>query len=413
MPQFSYTGLQAGKKINGAIVANDRIDAGKKLKNQKIIPTSLNQVKNDASDADPEIKTFLGMQISSDKLSSVDIMLFTKKLETMIKADLPIMEALKLARRQATKPGLIKVTKTIIEDLNQGKTFSSSLGKFPQYFDDSYINMVKAGESSGTLATFLRKIVDLVEKNIKIVKDIKGALTYPIILLTVALLVTVVMLVKVVPVFQEIYESIGVELPAATQKVIGISEFLQDPSRGGILFLILAITISSSIYLNKKVYSVKKFFHTLILKLPAFGPLVKKSIYAKVALVLANLLGAGVSIIEALEISSKVTSNILVREAIGRIQKEILTGKNLSVLFASEKIFPLEFSEFMKVGEKTGSVDEMFNSISVYYEAEVDNAVGALKQFIEPVMIVFIGGIIAGLLLTLYQPIFNMGQVIQ
>jgi type IV pilus assembly protein PilC len=221
------------------------------------------------------------------------------------------------------------------------------------------------------------------------------------------------MLIKVVPVFQEIYESIGVELPAATQKVIGISEFLQDPSRGGILFLSIAIIISSSIYLNKRVYGVKKFFHTLILNLPAFGPLVKKSIYAKVALVLANLLGAGVSIIEALDISSKVTGNILVREAIGRIQKEILTGKNLSELFASEKIFPLEFSEFMKVGEKTGSVDEMFNSISIYYEAEVDNAVGALKQFIEPVMIVFIGGIIAGLLLTLYQPIFNMGQVIQ
>ena len=173
MPQFSYTGLQAGKKVVGAIVANDRIDAGKKLKNQKIIPTNLSQIKDNDNEADPEIKTFLGMQLSSDKLSSVDIMLFTKKLETMIKADLPIMEALKLARRQATKPGLIKVTKTIIEDLNQGKPFSSSLSKYPQYFDDSYVNMVKAGESSGTLATFLRKIVDLVEKNIKIVKGIK------------------------------------------------------------------------------------------------------------------------------------------------------------------------------------------------------------------------------------------------
>ena len=213
--------------------------------------------------------------------------------------------------------------------------------------------------------------------------------------------------------FQEIYESIGVPLPAATQKVIALSEFLQDPSRGGLLFLFIVTTVTSSIYLNKKVYAVKKFFHTLILNIPAFGPLVKKSIYAKISLVLANLLGAGVSIIEALDISSKVTSNLLVREAIGRIQKEILTGKNLSTLFASEKIFPLEFAEFMKVGEKTGSVDEMFNSISIYYEAEVDNAVGALKQFIEPVMIVLIGGIIAALLLTLYQPIFNMGQVIK
>jgi type IV pilus assembly protein PilC len=188
-------------------------------------------------------------------------MLFTKKLETMIKADLPIMEALMLARRQATKPGLIKVTKTIIDDLNQGKPFSSSLSKYPQYFDDSYVNMVKAGESSGTLALFLRKIVDLVEKNIKIVKDIKGALTYPLILLSVAGLVTIIMLVKVVPVFQEIYESIGVPLPAATQKVIALSEFLQDPSRGGLLFLFIVTTVTSSIYLNKKVYAVKTFQH--------------------------------------------------------------------------------------------------------------------------------------------------------
>ena len=414
MPQFNYVGIKLGKKVTGAIVANNKPDAGNKLKIQKIFLTNLIEIEEDVSNDDgPEIKKFLGMQLSSDKLSSVDIMLFTKKLETMIKADLPIMEALMLARRQATKPGLIKVTKTIIDDLNQGKPFSSSLSKYPQYFDDSYVNMVKAGESSGTLALFLRKIVDLVEKNIKIVKDIKGALTYPLILLSVAGLVTIIMLVKVVPVFQEIYESIGLPLPAATQKVIALSEFLQDPSRGGLLFLFIVTTVTSSIYLNKKVYAVKKFFHTLILNIPAFGPLVKKSIYAKISLVLANLLGAGVSIIEALDISSKVTSNLLVREAIGRIQKEILTGKNLSTLFASEKIFPLEFAEFMKVGEKTGSVDEMFNSISIYYEAEVDNAVGALKQFIEPVMIVLIGGIIAALLLTLYQPIFNMGQIIK
>jgi type IV pilus assembly protein PilC len=151
----------------------------------------------------------------------------------------------------------------------------------------------------------------------------------------------------------------------------------------------------------------------LSLKLPAFGNLILKSIYAKIAMVLANLLSAGVSIIDALEISSKVTNNVLVREAIGRLKVEILSGKSLSALFASEPIFPMEFSEFMKVGERTGSVDEMFNSIAVYYEQEVDNAVGAVKAFMEPVMIVFIGAIIATLLLTLYQPIFNMGNVVK
>ena len=415
MLNFSYTGKKEGQDISGSIEALNKPQAIAKLRAQKITVSKIKEAKANGSSggADPEIKTFLGMQLHSDKLSDLDVMMFSKKLETMMKADLPIMDSILLARRQATKPGMIKLTNSIIEDLNQGRPFSTALEKFPKNFDDSYVNMVKAGESSGTLALFLNKIVSLVEKKLKIIKDIKGALTYPIILLTVALLVTTVMLVKVVPVFEEIYGSLGVPLPAATQKVIAMSNFLTNPSQGGVLVLSIIAIVTTLIFLNKKVYAVKKFFHGFSLKIPAFGPLVIKSIYAKLSMVLSNLLTAGVPIIEALEISSRVTNNILVREAIGRIQEEILTGKNLSELFAGEKIFPMEFSEFMKVGERTGSVDEMFNSLATYYEAEVDNAVGALKQFIEPVMIVLIGALIAGLLLTLYQPIFNMGQVIK
>jgi len=415
MLNFNYTGKKEGQDISGLIEALNKPQAIAKLRAQKITVSKINEAKANGSSggADPEIKTFLGMQLHSDKLSDLDVMMFSKKLETMMKADLPIMDSILLARRQATKPGMIKLTNSIIEDLNQGRPFSTALEKFPKNFDDSYVNMVKAGESSGTLALFLNKIVSLVEKKLKIIKDIKGALTYPIILLTVALLVTTVMLVKVVPVFEEIYGSLGVPLPAATQKVIAMSNFLTNPSQGGVLVMSIIVIVTTIIFLNKKVYAVKKFFHGFSLKIPAFGPLVIKSIYAKLSMVLSNLLTAGVPIIEALEISSRVTNNILVREAIGRIQEEILTGKNLSELFAGEKIFPMEFSEFMKVGERTGSVDEMFNSLATYYEAEVDNAVGALKQFIEPVMIVLIGALIAGLLLTLYQPIFNMGQVIK
>jgi len=416
MLNFSYTGKKEGQDISGLIEALNKPQAIAKLRAQKITVSKINEAKANGSSgngADPEIKTFLGMQLHSDKLSDLDVMMFSKKLETMMKADLPIMDSIQLARRQATKPGMIKLTNSIIEDLNQGRPFSTALEKFPKYFDDSYVNMVKAGESSGTLALFLNKIVSLVEKKLKIIKDIKGALTYPIILLTVALLVTTVMLVKVVPVFEEIYGSLGVPLPAATQKVIAMSNFLTNPSQGGVLVMSIIAIVTTIIFLNKKVYAVKKFFHGFSLKIPAFGPLVIKSIYAKLSMVLSNLLTAGVPIIEALEISSRVTNNILVREAIARIQEEILTGKNLSELFAGEKIFPMEFSEFMKVGERTGSVDEMFNSLATYYEAEVDNAVGALKQFIEPVMIVLIGALIAGLLLTLYQPIFNMGQVVK
>ena len=412
MPQFEYAGMQNGKSVTGFIIATDQADAGKKLRAQKINPTKLN-VSNNDGDADPEPATFLGMQVHSDKLKEIDIMMFTKKLETMIKSDLPIMDALKLARRQAKMPGMIKVTKSLIDDLNQGHSFSEGLEKFPQYFDDSYINMIRAGESSGQLAKFLNKIVELAEKKIKITKDIKGALTYPVILLTVALLVTIVMLIKVVPIFAEIYGSLGAELPASTQKVIIASEFMKDPSRGGVLFGTIFTALTINWYLTKKMYNLRKFWHGLSLKLPAFGDLIMKSIYAKIAMVLANLLSAGVSIIDALDISSKVTNNILVKEGIDRVKIEILEGKSLSQLFAQEPIFPMEFSEFMKVGEKTGSVDEMFTSIAVYYEAEVDNAVGGVKALLEPVMIVLIGAIIAGLLLTLYQPIFSMGDVIK
>ena len=223
--------------------------------------------------------------------------------------------------------------------LNNGLAFSEGLKKFPKVFDDSYVNMVRAGESSGTLAKFLEKICELMEKKAKIIKDIKGALSYPIILLSVALGVTGVMLVKVVPVFQEIYGSMGVGLPGSTQTIVGISEFLRDPGRGGILMLLLIVTIYTSLhFLIKRNYRAKKTFHKLTLQIPVFGALIVKSIYAKLSLVLANLLSSGVSIIEALEISSRVTNNLLVRESLTRIQKEVLTGKNLSELFLKETI---------------------------------------------------------------------------
>ena len=165
MPNFEYVGKQNGKAAKGVVSAANRAGAISQLKSQKIVVTKVTQKKDDTNGgADPEIKTFMGMQVASDKLSDVEVMMFSKKLETMMKADLPIMDALQLTRRQAKKPGMIKITNSLIADLNQGQTFSSGLEKFPQYFDDSYVNMIKAGESSGTLSKFLNKIVTLVEK---------------------------------------------------------------------------------------------------------------------------------------------------------------------------------------------------------------------------------------------------------
>ena len=415
MPSFSYIGINKGKKVQGAIDADDQNQAISKLKSEGILVSKIEkQASNDPDDDPlPEIKKFMGMQLESDKLTPKDILDFTNKLKTMINANLPIYDALKLIRKQNKKPGMIKISKSLIEDLDQGMPFSYGLEKFPETFNDSYINMVKAGERSGTLGTFLTKINEMVQAQQKIIKEIKGAITYTIILLTVASLVTIVMLVKVVPVFQEIYSSMGVELPDATKKIISVSEFMQSRA-GGMLVLSFVLFFFGLKQAIKRSYFVRKKWHGIILKLPALGTLIEKSIYAQMGMVLGNLLTAGVSIIDALDIASKVTTNLLVRESTERIKNDVLTGKSLSQLFANErKVFPMEFSEFMKVGEKTGSVEEMFFSISTFYSAEVEEAVEKLKQFIEPVMIVLIGGIIMVLLLALYQPIFSMGDAIK
>ena len=274
--------------------------------------------------------------------------------------------------------------------------------------------MVKAGERSGTLGTFLTKINEMVQAQMKIIKINKRCCHLSNNSFNCSNISDSYNDDPSGTSFEEIYGSMGVELPGSTQKIIAISKFLQRPSGGGALLggiILIVVTIRQLI---KRVYVIRKKWHQIILKLPALGPLIEKSIYAQMGMVLGNLLTAGVSIIEALEISSKVTSNLIIRESIERIKDDVLTGKSLSQLFKAEsKVFPMEFSEFMKVGEKTGSVEEMFFSISTFYAQEVEEAVEKLKQFIEPVMIVLIGGIIMVLLLTLYQPIFNMGQAVK
>jgi len=415
MASFSYTGLKKGQKTIGAIDAEDKAKAIIKLKEQGVIVSKIEIQKSADLEEEPlpEPKMFMGMQLESNKVTQKDVLDFTNKLKTMISANLPIYDSLKLLRKQNKKPGMIKITKSLLADLDQGLPFSHGLEKFPDVFNESYLNMVKAGEKSGTLGTFLTKINEMVQAQMKIVKEIKGAITYPVILLTVASLVTVVMLVKVVPVFQDIYNSMGIELPDATQKIIAASEFMQG--RGGALTVLSLILFFVGFKQGvKRFYFFRKRWHGIILKLPALGTLIEKSIYAQMGMVLGNLLTAGVSIIEALDIASKVTTNIIVRESTERIKNEVLTGKSLSALFALErKVFPMEFSEFMKVGEKTGSVEQMFFSIADFYGAEVEEAVEKLKQFIEPVMIVLIGSIIMVLLLALYQPIFSMGDAIK
>ena len=274
------------------------------------------------------------------------------------------------------------------------------------------MNLIKAGEASGKLDIFLERIVLSLEKREKIKSQIKSALFYPGVLFSTAVLVTIFMLIKVVPVFVKMYEGMGVEIPGPTAAIMSASAFVSSFSGGGLTLIFIVSFIFGFRYLIKTNYNVRKAWHSFIFKIPLFGNLIRKSILARVSLVMGNLNQAGVDILESLDIAKSVTTNTIVTEAIENIKKGVFSGESLTVLFSKEKIFPPTFSQLISVGEQTGSLDSMFASVAKYYEEEFDTAVSNLSSLIEPIMIVFMGITIGGLMIALYSPIFNVGAII-
>ena len=346
-------------------------------------------------------------------IKAQEILIFCKQFATMLRAGLPVSNTLEMLEGQTTRPPMKKVIQTIKKDLESGNALSKCFEKHPKIFDTVVVNLIKAGEASGKLDTFLQKIVVSLEKREKIKSQIKSALFYPGVLFSVAILVTVFMLMNVVPTFVNMYEGMGMgdDLPTPTAVIMSMSEFVR--SSGGLFLLIFIILfIVGFKYLMTKNYNVKKAWHKTMLKLPVFGNLINKSILAKVSLVLGNLNQAGVDLIESIDIAKSVTDNVIVIEALENIKKGVFSGETLTDLFAKEKIFPPTFSQLISVGEQTGSLDEMFGSVAIYYEEEFDVAVANLASLIEPIMIVFMGITIGGLMLAMYAPIFNVGAII-
>ncbi len=326
---------------------------------------------------------------------------------------LPVLNTLEMLDGQTKRPGMKKVIQTIKKDLESGNALSKCFEKHPKIFDTVVVNLIKAGEASGKLDIFLQKIVVSLEKREKIKSQIKSALFYPGVLFSVAILVTVFMLMKVVPTFVNMYEGMGMgdDLPTPTAVIMSMSEFVR--SSGGFFLLIFLITFVVGFkFLINKNYNIKKAWHQTLLKMPVFGNLINKSILAKVSLVLGNLNQAGVDLIESIDIAKSVTDNVVVIESLENIKKGVFSGETLTDLFHKEKIFPPTFSQLISVGEQTGSLDEMFGSVAIYYEEEFDVAVGNLSSLIEPIMIVFMGITIGGLMLAMYAPIFNVGAII-
>ena len=410
MEFYTYKGISAGKYIEGEVEALNQEEASHKLKADKVIITNLVRVKKKKI-VKKEKKQGSSFSFGKKKVTPQDVVIFSKQFATMVKAGLPILNVLVMLRDQVENPTLKEIIEDIKKSLEGGVTLSKCFNKYPKVFDNIYVNLIKAGEASGKLDVFLLKLVSSLEKTEKVKKKIKGALMYPMVMFSTAMIVMVFMLIKVVPVFAKMYDGMGIPLPTPTRVIMNASDFMRG---SGGLTLLISLTIFYFVFkfLTTKNEKIKFWWHGRVLKLPVFGDMILKSMLARISLIMGNLSAAGVNLLESIEIAKSVSNNVVITNALENVKKGVFSGDTLTKLFLKEPLFPPTFSQLISVGEQTGSLDEMFTSVSNYYEEEFDTAVDNMSTLIEPIMIVFMGTMIGGLMIAMYSPIFNVGALI-
>ena len=401
--KYAWKGLKDNSFVEGTIEADEREDAIFLLKKDGVTVTEIDNPKKKSTKSQKPL--------NKTKIKDVELLMFTKKLTTMMKAGLAIVPAMEMLKEQNENPNFNGIIEDLLILINSGVPLSQALGKYPNLFDNVYVNLIKAGESSGNLDTFLDRVSINLEKSIKIKKSIKKALMYPIILLTVALLVVGVMMIFVVPVFVEIFGNAGIELPLATRIVMSISDFLRDWT----ILIYISVLIVGFKFIKKQLINNEKFMfklHALLLKSPVVGNLIINSIMARITMVLSNLIIGGVNLVQALEIVKNSISNSKIQTSLERVKREIFSGRPLSSSLRDTKDFPETMCGFIEVGEETGKLNDMLVTVSNYYEEEFDSTVDAFSQLMEPIMIVFLGVVIGFILVAMYTPIFQMGTTI-
>lgn len=343
------------------------------------------------------------------KVKEHDIIIFSRQFSTMIDAGLPIIQCLDILYNQQDNKTFKKILKDVKESVETGSTLADALKKFPKAFDDLYVNMIAAGEAGGILDVILRRLSAYMEKAAKLKRQVKGAMMYPVIVLIIAAVVVGVILVFVIPVFQEMFESFGGELPAPTLMVVAMSEF----TKGNILYILAAGALFW--YAFKRFYKTEKgrvLVDKVVLKLPVFGMLLRKVAVAKFTRTMGTMLTSGVSILDALDIVAKTSGNKTVESSIYNVRSGISEGRTMAEPLSESGVFPSMVCQMISVGESTGALDEMLSKVADFYDEEVDQAVDNLTTMIEPIMIVFLGVIVGGLIVAMYLPIFKMaGQI--
>jgi type IV pilus assembly protein PilC len=395
MPQFIYEAkTRSGETKTGTLEADDEAAAGVKLRQQQLTPVSVK--KKGFSFSLPQ---------GGGSVSQKDIIIFTRQFSTMIDAGLPLVQCLEILSSQAENPAFQRVLKQVKVDVEGGNTFSDSLEKHPQVFDVLFCNLVRAGEIGGILDSILGRIATYIEKNAKLKRQVKSALTYPIGVMCIAVAVIGIMMVFVIPTFENMFKEFGGQLPSLTQSVIDMSHFLVEN-----LFYIIGGMVGFG-------YAFKKWSNTqggiialdkFVLNAPALGPTMRKIAVARFTRTLGTLLSSGVPILDAMEIVAKSAGNWVIEQAVLQARAKIAEGKNMAEPLGETGVFPSMVVQMIAVGEQTGALDTMLNKIADFYEDEVDVAVAALTSLIEPIMMVFIGGSVGTMIIAMYLPIFTM-----
>jgi type IV pilus assembly protein PilC len=401
MPVYKWVGETVrGKTMKGEIEAVNEKIARAQLRRRRL---TIRKIKPKPKDLFENIAFF------QPKITKKDIVIFTRQFSTMINAGLPLVQGLTILAEQAENPTLRKILKRICSDVEGGDSLGEALAKHPKVFDDLFVNLVVAGEAGGMLDTVLQRLAVYIEKAEKLRSQIKGAMTYPIAVISIAILVTAVILIFVIPVFEDMFASFGSALPAPTQFVVGLSHFLKSY----IHFIIIGGIAFSFIF--KKYRSTKmgkRQTDMLALKLPLIGNVLKKSAIARFTRTLGTMIKSGVPILGALDIVAKTSGNVILEEVVLEARSSIAEGQPIAEPLSETSLFPPMVVQMISVGEATGALETMLEKIAEFYEDEVDTAVAALTSMLEPILIVFLGGTIGGMVVAMYLPIFKMASVI-
>jgi type IV pilus assembly protein PilC len=397
MATFTYTARAFNGDLRTATIdASSRDDVIAQLRKQRL---SVVKIDQDAA-----------KKVGRGAIKTRDVVIFTRQFSTMINSGLPLVQALTILAEQTDNKALAEVTKKVVFDVESGNTVADALSKHPRAFTNLYVNMVAAGEAGGILDTILLRLATFLEKNDALVRKVKGAMIYPAVIMSVAAIAVVVLLIFVIPVFAGMFASAGQALPLPTRIVIAASGFLRS-----YWWIIGAIIIVGGYAFNKyyATPSGKLVIDRFMLRMPVLGDVLRKSAVSRFTRTLGTLISSGVSILEGLEITAKTAGNRVIQDAIMQSRSSIAGGDTIAQPLQKSKVFPPMVISMIAVGEQTGGLDEMLSKIADFYDEEVDAAVSNLLSLLEPIMIVFLGVVVGGMVVAMYLPIFDMVNAVQ